>query len=227
MTNNKKVLYFEGAGWAGADSSKATNVGNCRIRTAFTNNEGRKIYLELLSYQKSTNDKKIKRYEEYQVGDFIGWVDFCFYIDTESKDPCNEKVIREVERNIKFNYSIEGITEMINKHLNCSFESIEVLPNLAGYRVHGENRSYNLADEFIYNKELTEKRIEIEKYFCELEKSEGKQYPNFSVWVDENNADNLHLLRHFNGYNKHWSIQANEESWINTVQETTLGKYGC
>lgn len=29
-----KTLYFEGAGWSGADSSKAT-IGNCRIRTAF------------------------------------------------------------------------------------------------------------------------------------------------------------------------------------------------
>lgn len=35
-----KTLYFEGAGWSGADSSKAT-IGNCRIRTAFHLDPGR------------------------------------------------------------------------------------------------------------------------------------------------------------------------------------------
>lgn len=42
-----KTLYFEGAGWSDTDSS--TNVGNCRIRTAFTNDDGRQIYLEMSS----------------------------------------------------------------------------------------------------------------------------------------------------------------------------------
>ncbi len=40
-----KTLYFEGAGW---DGCKAEYNGvNCRIRTAFHNNDGRMIYLEL------------------------------------------------------------------------------------------------------------------------------------------------------------------------------------
>ena len=72
---SKKVLYFEGAGWSGADISKRT-IGNCRIRTAFINNEGRKIYLEITGYEKSTNDKKINRNPEYQIGDAIGFVDY-------------------------------------------------------------------------------------------------------------------------------------------------------
>ena len=45
-----KTLIFEGAGWAGADISKATDVTNCRIRTCLRNNSGRVIYLEILCY---------------------------------------------------------------------------------------------------------------------------------------------------------------------------------
>lgn len=41
-----KTLYFEGAGWSGADISKAT-IGNCRIRTAFHLDDGRAVYLEI------------------------------------------------------------------------------------------------------------------------------------------------------------------------------------
>ena len=35
-----KVLYFEGAGCV-----PCNDVENCRIRTAFTNNEGEKVYI--------------------------------------------------------------------------------------------------------------------------------------------------------------------------------------
>ena len=41
----KKILYFEGAGCISAGE-----VANCRIRTAFTNNDGKKIYIEFTSY---------------------------------------------------------------------------------------------------------------------------------------------------------------------------------
>lgn len=222
-----KTLYFEGAGWADADTSKSTNVGNCRIRTAFINNKGRKIYLELTSYTKSKYDVKNKRYPEYEIGHVLGFVDYCFYIDTESKDPCNNCVIRKVERNIKFNYTKEDIIKMINKNLDCSFDNIEALPDLAGYRVHGENRTFNFMEDYNHDVKLIKKREEIKEYFYNLEKSEGKQYPNFSLWVDDKDIHELHLLRHFNGYNKHWSIRTDSENWIDTVTETKLGKYAC
>ena len=45
-----KTLVFEGAGWAGADTSKRTDVTNCRIRTRIKNREGRIIYLEMLGH---------------------------------------------------------------------------------------------------------------------------------------------------------------------------------
>lgn len=42
-----KTLIFEGAGWSSADSSKASDVGNCRIRATFLNKQGKQIYIEL------------------------------------------------------------------------------------------------------------------------------------------------------------------------------------
>lgn len=39
---SKKVLYFEGAGCV-----PCNDVENCRIRTAFTNKEGKKFILNL------------------------------------------------------------------------------------------------------------------------------------------------------------------------------------
>lgn len=218
MTTTNKTLYFEGAGWSEADSSKET-IGNCRIRTAFTNNEGKEIYLEMQTAPKYKG-KIIERYGLY--------IDYVHYI-TDDKDDCNNSRIPYDYRNTvdNYNYSNEDITKWINKHLNCSFKDILALPDLAGYRVHKDNRGYNLVDTFNYGIELTIKRENIKEHFNELEKSEGKKYPNFSLWVDEENKNILHLLRHFNGYNKHWTICTDGENWIDTIKETKLGKYGC
>lgn len=51
----KKTLYFEGAGCV-----PCNDVENCRIRTAFTNKEGKKIYIEFLSGYKHTK-KEMER----------------------------------------------------------------------------------------------------------------------------------------------------------------------
>ena len=214
----KKVLYFEGAGWAEADTSKAT-IGNCRVRTAFQNNEGKKIYLEL-STGFIYNKKDIERYYLH--------IDFCHYI-TEGKDDCNNSRIdfdwQDVKNN--YNYSKEDITRWINENLNCNFDTIEVLDDLSGYRVHGENGSCNMIEDYKHIPELIEKRKTIKEYFLNIEKSEGKKYPNFSLWVDDKDLNLLHLLRHFNGYNKHWIIRTDVGNWEDSIQETKLNQYGC
>jgi len=217
----KKVLYFEGAGWEEADSSKET-IGNCRIRTAFTNLEGKKIYLEMGT--KPINDKKGKATGKYGIN-----VDFMFYI-TEDKDidDCNNSRIKYNRGKLnKYNYTAKDITKVVNKFCNTEYKTIKVLPQLSGYRVHAENRKYNLVDNFEYDKNLIEKREEIKKHFYNLEKAQGKKYPNFSLWVDEEKENTLHLLRHFNGYNKHWIINIDAKDWKKTVTETKLNKYAC
>lgn len=227
----RKVLYFEGAG---CENTYRGELSNCRIRTAFTNNEGKKIYLEILGYEKTQDDvKKYNRYSEYKIGDAIGFIDSCHYITDDPKiDDCNNSRL-PYERKINISYSYEGILKFVNEKCNCSFDSIEILGSLAGYRVFGDSKKYgtysgyNYGDEFQYNATLENTRKEIEKHFYNLEKSEGKKYPNFSLWVDDEDHNLLHLLRHFNGYNKHWAIRTDKENWIDTIREAKLGKYAC
>lgn len=221
-----KTLYFEGAGWSGADISKAT-VGNCRIRTAFHLDSGEAVYLELngCAVSKRHSDE-IKKFAPY-----AGFVDSCHYItDDKPNDDINKHNI--IHRNYKvFSYTEEGILELVNS-LGASFDAIKVLPDLGGYRVFPSKNTANGPDGYYYGDEFepdweTIKRAEaVHDHFYELEKSEGKKYPNFSLWTDEKEPGLLHLLRHFNGFNKHWTIDARREDWIDTITETGPGRNG-
>ena len=56
----EKTLYFEGAGCSG---TKRNDVENCRIRTAFHNDKGESIYLELTSCEVSKHSAtSLKKY---------------------------------------------------------------------------------------------------------------------------------------------------------------------
>lgn len=214
-----RILHFEGAGWFDADISKATDMKNCRVRTAFTNDKGEKIYLEMSAHEVTKHSvptvKKLK---------YACLVTDCFYI-TGDQDDCNKN--RIMNRNVvAFEYSKENVLSFVNS-LGCSFDEVETLPVLAGYRVFADGDGYNFGDQFRPNLEYTARAEEIEEYFYNLEKSEGRQYPNCSLWRDQGDPGLLHLLRHFNGYNKHWSIRLESEDWLETVTETILGEYGC
>jgi hypothetical protein len=207
-----KTLYFEGAGCV-----PRGEVENCRIRTAFHNDKGEAIYLELIGVE--VTKKSVKSIQKYENA---GFVDSCFYIRGDDDD--NNHTIHH--RNSKtFEYSKQGILNIVNS-LECSFDSVVILPSLAGYRVHGNNRGYNFGDEFKFNAERTERAEVIRQHFYDIEKNEGKQFPNLSLWVDDENVEILHLFRHFNGYNRHWVIK-NVEDWAGTVEEIVLGRYGC
>lgn len=205
----KKILYFEGAGCA-----PRGEVENCRIRTAFHLNDGRAVYLELIGVE--TTKHSAPRVKQYAVA---GFVDFCFYV-TGCSDDCNESQIPKYQHKT-FEYTKKNILKLVNS-LGCSFDEIVVLPDLAGYHVHGKGRAVNYGDKFLYDKSLTHRREEIRRHYYDHEKSEGKQYPNLSVWVDAENPAALHLLRHFSGFNKHWTIDPTAECWQDTVQETLL-----
>lgn len=107
--------------------------------------------------------------------------------------------------------------------LGASFDKICVLPNLAGYRVHSDDRAkrYNYADEFTPDWEVIKRAEEIHKYFYQLEQSEGKKFPNFSLYNEENDKTKLYLIRHYNGYNKKWLINASSDSWLKTMIEVS------
>lgn len=243
-----KVLYFEGAGWSGADISKAT-VGNCRIRTTFHLDDGRAVYLEISGFERTKHSPR--GIYEWQ---YTGFVDCCFYItDDVPNDDENNHPARLSSRKKRFEYNEASILRFVNS-LGASFTAVKVLPDLGGYRVFPEEKSghgldrYYYGDEFDYDPEMIARREAIYDKVYEIEKDEllrdraanghkfvhspgTTDYPNFSLWVDEFDSGCLHLLRHFNGYNKHWIIRTDVgdklEDWMATAKETNLGRCGC
>lgn len=214
-----RTLWFEGAGWEKADSSQATDVGNCRIRTAFKDCCGIIIYLELLQ---GTNYVK-------NVGTggwpYYGVVDAAYRIVGD--DAANTGDNWVIPRNKKFNYAKQGILQLVNSIDNIEpFDEIQVSNYLMGYRVFKEGGGYNLGDEFVFDNELYQRRMEIYQRFYNLEQQEGKKFPNLSVWVDEENPTIAHMLRHFNGYNKHWIFDISTDDWMGTMKQTPLNSPG-
>ena len=170
-----KTLFFEGAGCV-----TCGEVANCRIRTAFTNNDDKKVYIEFTSHT--------------VTGENLGFCDSCHYItDDPSIDDCNESRLK-CERSGALPYTYEGILNFVNENCNASFDEIVVLDNLAGYRVHNNSGKYNTSarynfgDVFEYNEDLTKKRIkkvaELKEYFKTLF---NQRYDNTSYYI-ENNA---------------------------------------
>ena len=190
----KRILYFEGAGCV-----PCNDVENCRIRTAFTNKEGKKIYIELLSGYKHTkveygkNGRKLKKPKWVSEDGYL-YCDFCFYItDDPNIDDCNKSRL-SCERNTEIErvkYTKENILAFVNEHCNADFDEIVVLDDLAGYRVHSDSgeyntsERYNFGDVFIYDADLTRRRREkveqMKKEFCVLF---NQEYDNTSYYVE-------------------------------------------
>lgn len=192
----KKTLYFEGAGCV-----PCNDVENCRIRTAFTNKDGKKIYIELMSGYKHTkiecgkNGKKLKHPKIISEDGYL-YCDFCYYITEDPTiDDCNKSTL-SCERNQemkKVKYTKGNILDFVNENCNVDFDEIVILDSLAGFRVHSGNgryrtpERYNCGDVFKYDAELTRKRREkveeMKKEFCILF---NQKYDNTSYWVDDN-----------------------------------------
>lgn len=164
------TLYFEGAGWVACN-----DVENCRIRTAFTNLDGNKIYIEFTSSCEG-----------------VLWCDFCHYITGNPNiDDCNESRL-DCERNPRYRckFTKKNILDFVNFHCNTNFDEIIVLDSLAGFRVHADGKyntpeAYNYGDTFDYDKELTRKRREkveeMKKEFCILF---NQKYDNTSYYIN-------------------------------------------
>lgn len=177
----EKILYLEGAG---INTEDCGDVGNCRIRTAFTNKEGKKIYFE------ASNGAK---------NDTIIWS--LHYITDEiekngyNTDDENKHSIK-FDRTICKEWSLENLLKIVQS-VGGDFEQVICLPDLAGYRVHKEKRdykngnikNYNYGDEFYYNAEQTERRIVVHDEIYRTEQAKGEKFPNFSFYVDPNNSD--------------------------------------
>jgi len=91
-----KTLIFEGAGWADADTSKATDVTNCRIRTRLRNNSGRVIYLEILC----CHFENPKTTPEWAKGmNYTAYIDSVFYSESKATDVTNCRIRTRLRNN--------------------------------------------------------------------------------------------------------------------------------
>lgn len=153
-----KNLIFEGAGWADADTSKATDVGNCRIRTRLRNNSGRIIYLEIIC----CHFENPKVMPEWAKGfDYGAYIDSVFYTDLSWDN--NRNFSRELQplTNIHFEYNKDNILKFVNDNLNCSFNNMIVYNN-------GEVRVHNS-----------------EEPLCDSSNSDYIPYKNIEVNINE------------------------------------------
>lgn len=194
MTN--KTLFFEGAGWDGC-KAEYNNI-NCRIRTAFHNNDGKMIYIEIFGVHPNQHALKKAKTKGETLPTTHLYIDEAFYItDDNSVDDCNENRIKVIDykEQQKIEYTLENIRDFINNNFNCSFDSVAVLDNLARFKVFadvkqdglGTSKSYNFGDTFNYDEETTTKRIEKVKELSENFKTLfNMEYDNTSYYIKDN-----------------------------------------
>lgn len=196
-----KILWFEGAGMDGT----AQPVGNCRIRTVFRNDAGTMYYLELNGLRWDAGQRKfLEDAEEYKDEACIGWVDFCHEItDDPNIEDCS--VHRHaIEREIHFHWTFEGILDLINDRLGCSFDEIRIAPKFSGYtpftgrrRGYGIGADYNRGDQFVPDMEAVAKMRALYERERARQVAEGERYPCVSVLRDGEDPEIVHVL-HFN-----------------------------
>ena len=182
MTNQnttRRTLYFEGAGCA-----PRADVPNCRIRTAFHLDNGTAVYLEISGMETTRCTAPI--YENFKN---YGVIDHCFCITGTWDDGTSR---HKTERSgFAFEYCMDEILRFVNS-LGASFDSVEVLPDLAGYRVHADKGGYNYGDEFAPARELIAARQTIDANIRAKELARGEKYPCYSLWVDHEDTAILH-----------------------------------
>lgn len=181
-----KKLYFEGAGSFGCCDTAEELRGNCRLRTMFHDNNGRAVYLEI-----ENGENKLARRLH---------VDSCHYI---GKDDYNLRRL-PVERDGKQReYTPAGILELLDE-IGAHFDAVEVLPDLAGYRVHADwfrsgdtEAEYMRGDAFVPDWAETARREAVYKDLCDVERAAGAKYPCVSLWPlqDRPNVCLYHLPR--------------------------------
>ena len=163
---SQKILYVEGAGCAYYGGI------NCRLRTAFTTNEGQKIYFECWTAHQYEKHKPIS---DYIVVDFAG------YIRDDNELDYNTPLGRTSLPDVPYNAT--NILKVINKNFKTNFIKIEVIEHPFGtYYVHKDGGGYNMGDEYQRDRKAEQQRHAIYNYFYDYEKNVlNKKYPNFGM----------------------------------------------
>ena len=196
-----KTLYFESAG--GFNPTEYGEMNSCRIRTAFSIKNGKRVYFEAHRWTPSKEQVKYwnanpEKVDAMTLGKSYACVDM-FYITDEidangyNVDDCNAHRIKTNERKYLIEWTKAAFVEFVNS-FGANFSGIEVLPDLAGYRVfadvkdyhHGNTSHYNYGDEFNYNHEQTTRRIaKCEEIRQQDRAKTGERFPSFSFYVDD------------------------------------------
>lgn len=132
----KKTLWFEGAGCV-----PRGDLSNCRIRTAFRNDEGKTFYLEVYGFESN-------KYNRDLGFENIGSVDCCYELLKDG----SEFRVGDVERK-RFEYSHRELLKLVNENLGCSFEAIRIADIFYNYRVHAGGGKVNLMDDHKFDDE--------------------------------------------------------------------------
>lgn len=224
MTNNN-TLVFEGAGWDGADISKESGVGNCRIRTRIRNNDGRLIYLEMTGIR--FTGKQIPSWAKGFT--FAGSVDHCFYCDSEwDERRGHSSELSHIGRKINFEYSKESILNFVNEYLKCSFNSLEVV-NGGSIRVHDtkeplcdcSKEGYEPYQDIKININVLDDVKPVQDYrergFAKYKLPYNfiKELPYLKTWMQERTDNEKKQFPNFNYYT---SLRWNKEGIITSME---------
>lgn len=200
------TLYFESAG--AFRPEEYGDLNSCRIRTAFSLSDGRRIYLEMIDWTPSP--EQIKYFNAKAVcGAKLergkAYVAICDIFEiTNDIDAYGYNISDENANQIyidRYSYAIEWTKAAVLKFVNslgADFSDVEVLPNLAGYCVfvdtpddhNGNIKNYNYGDEFNYNAAQTAARIAKYNEIQEQDRIKtGQRFPCFSFYVDKEDPD--------------------------------------
>lgn len=174
-----KKLYFEGAGCVARG-----NVPNCRIRTAFHLDNGTPVYLEISGLETCGSTAPMyRRFTNYGIVDHLHYAGECTCGD--------DRAAFGLDRAFAFEYTLENILALVNS-FGVSFDAVEVLPDLSGYRVHADKGGYNYGDEFAPDRELIRAREAVDAFIRQREIDRGERSICYSLWVDHDEPAMLH-----------------------------------
>ena len=162
-----KVLFFEGAGCA-----ERGDLENCRIRTAFRNDDGKAFYLEVSGFEKH---KWTPDYLKHFAN--VGHIDYCYELGKDG-----EKLRADIEKK-NFEYSRQNILDFVNREIGCSFTDLVITDMFYGYRVHKDGGGYNFMEDHEWN---VEKAHAARQAFFDIgmkiRKQLGEKYSKISLW---------------------------------------------
>lgn len=143
--NNDNTLLFQGMGmnFYSEENSKHSDVGNFRIRTAFKDSTGKKVFFEC-------GNGYLAKKEGYYLH-----VDFLFNITKDPTiDDCNSSKIDfdRIELRNNYKYTKNDILKFVNEKFGTVFSDIKVTSlGSDSYRVGNSTQGYNLMEDFLNN----------------------------------------------------------------------------